>query len=187
MYLFAPKTYGAESTKAAWESFHKYCESGNVKAAWAVENGLAEAVMKMSFGNEIGFKAIPGAVKDGWYNTMMFDFIVAELDSEIDCEYALKIGETTKEAVISLDNESATIDELASLNDATLEGVYPTVAKAKEGDLPTFAYNTDKVVSPKVMFSAPRHIRSLYYLPAPPLPATGCACPGLPGTVLSYH
>ena len=167
VYLFAPSTYGALSTKGAWESFHKYCESGNVKAAWAVENGLAEAVMKMSFGNEIGFKAIPGVVADNWYNTMMFDFIVAELDTEIECEYATKIGETTDEPVIVLDNESATIEELASLNDATLEGVYPTVAKATESDAPKFAYKTDSIVAPRVKVARPKVL-------IPVFPGTNC-------------
>ena len=167
VYLFAPKTFGAESTKAAWESFHKYCESGNVKAAWAVENGLAEAIMKMSFGNEIGFKAIPDVAKNNWYNTMMFDFIVAELDCEIDCEYATKIGNTTEEPVIVLDGESATIAELSALNDATLEGVYPTVAKAKESDGPTFAYNTDKIVAPNIKVARPKVL-------IPVFPGTNC-------------
>ena len=167
VYLFAPKTTGAESTKAAWESFHNYCEEGSVKAAWAVENGLAEAVMKMSFGNEIGFKAIPGAADGSWYNTMMFDFIVAELDREIDCEYALKIGYTTEEPVITLDGESVTIEELAALNDATLEGVYPTVAKAKASDTPTFAYNKGIIVTPRVNVAKPKVL-------IPVFPGTNC-------------
>ena len=167
VYLFAPKTFGAESTKNAWESFHSYCESGNVKAAWAVENGLAEAVIKMSFGNEIGFKASPGVVSDNWYNGMMFDFIVAELDREIECEYALKIGETTEEAMIVLDGESATISELASLNEATLEGVYPTVAKAKQDNAPTFEYKTDKIVAPKIKVARPKVL-------IPVFPGTNC-------------
>ena len=167
VYLFAPNNSDAESTKAAWESFHKYCESGNVKAAWAVENGLAEAVMKMSFGNEIGFKAIPGAVKDGWYNTMMFDFIVAELDCEINSEYAIKIGETTDEHIISLDGESATIEELVALNDATLEGVYPTFKKAKETDAPAFAYSTDSIAAPRVKVAKPKVL-------IPVFPGTNC-------------
>ena len=167
VYLFAPKSFGAESTKNAWESFHKYCENGNVKAAWAVENGLAEAIMKMSFGNEIGFMAIPGAAADNWYNTMMFDFIVAELDSEIDCEYATKIGETTIEKVISLDGESATIDELASLNSSTLEGVYPTVAKAKESDMPAFAYNKGCIPAPAIRIARPKVL-------IPVFPGTNC-------------
>ena len=167
VYLFAPKAVGAESTKDAWECFHNYCESGNVKAAWAVENGLAEAVMKMSFGNEIGFEAIPGTVGNNWYNTMMFDFIVAELDSEIECEYATKIGHTTEAAVIALDGESATIAELAALNDATLEGVYPTVAKTKSGDTPTFAYNTGSAVAPKAKIVRPKVL-------IPVFPGTNC-------------
>ncbi len=167
VYLFAPKTSDAESTKNAWESFHGYCESGKVKAAWAVENGLAEAVMKMSFGNEIGFKACPGAASGNWYNGMMFDFIVAELDSEIECEYATKLGETTEEATIVLDGESATIAELVALNEATLEDVYPTVAKTKENEAPTFAYNTDKVVAPSIKVARPKVL-------IPVFPGTNC-------------
>ena len=167
VYLFAPKSFGAESTKSAWESFHEYCENGNVKAAWAVENGIAEAVMKMSFGNEIGFKAIPGTVADNWYNTMMFDFIVAELDCEIECEYATKIGETTKEAVIALDTESVTVEELAALNSATLEDVYPTVAKAKECDVPKLAYNSGSITAPKVKVAKPKVL-------IPVFPGTNC-------------
>ena len=167
VYLFAPKTTDAESTKSAWESFHEQCEKGLVKAAWAVENGIAEAVMKMSFGNEIGFKAEAGAVKDNWYNTMMFDFIVAELDSEIECEYATRIGMTTEEPVIVLDDESATIEELAALNDATLEGVYPTVAKANTSEAPTFIYETDEVVAPRVKVARPKVL-------IPVFPGTNC-------------
>ena len=167
VYLFAPNTYGAESTKKAWESFHSYCESGKVKAAWAVENGIAEAVMKMSFGNEIGFKACPGVVRDNWYNGLMFDFIVAELDSEIECEYALKIGETTEDASIILDGESATVAELVALNEATLESVYPTVAKTEEMTAPTFAYNTEKIASPGIKVARPKVL-------IPVFPGTNC-------------
>ena len=97
----------------------------------------------------------------------MFDFIVAELDSEIDCEYATKIGETTTEKIIALDGESATIDELASLNDATLEGVYPTVAKAKESDLPVFVYNKGVAAAPRVKVARPKVL-------IPVFPGTNC-------------
>ena len=166
VYLFAPNAEGAESTKNAWESFHAYCESGKVKAAWAVENGLAEAVMKMSFGNEIGFKSC-GSAADSWYNGMMFDFIVAELDCEIECEYALKIGETTAEPTIVLDNESATIAELVALNEATLEGVYPTEAKAKENEAAEFAYNGGVVAAPAVKTARPKVL-------IPVFPGTNC-------------
>ena len=167
VYLFAPKDIGAESTKNAWDSFHSYCESGRVKAAWAVENGLAEAVMKMSFGNEIGFKACEGVAEGNWYNQMMFDFIVAELDGEIDSAYAIKIGETTEEPIIALDGESATVEELYALNEATLEGVYPTVAKAKEDSAPAFSYTAEKIASPRVKVARPKVL-------IPVFPGTNC-------------
>ena len=122
--------------------------------------------MKMSFGNEIGFKAEPGVLKDNWYNTMMFDFIVAELDSETECKFATKIGMTTEEPVIVLDGESATINELAALNDATLEGVYPTVAKAS-GETPTFSYKTAEKLSPRVKVERPKVL-------IPVFPGTNC-------------
>ena len=166
VYLFAPNDQTAESTKAAWDDFHTYCEAGKVKAAWAVENGIAEAVMKMSFGNEIGFSSC-GAVGDNWYNGMMFDFIVAELDSEIDSEYCIKIGETTKEPKIVLDNESATISELVSLNDATLEGVYATNAPVKSGEIPSFSYNGGVTATPLVKTSRPKVL-------IPVFPGTNC-------------
>ncbi|MBQ7125318.1 MAG: phosphoribosylformylglycinamidine synthase, partial [Clostridia bacterium] len=166
VYLFAPDDQTAESTKAAWDAFHSFCEEGKVKAAWAVENGIAEAVMKMSFGNEIGFRSC-GAIGDDWYNGMMFDFIVAELDSEIDSEYCIKIGETTLETNIVLDNESATIAELMSLNEATLEDVYPTKALAKNKEAPIFSYNGGAVSSPLVKTARPKVL-------IPVFPGTNC-------------
>ena len=167
VYLFAPKSESADSTKAAWEAFHKLCLDGKVKAAYALENGIAEAIMKMSFGNEIGFKS-NGAVNDSsWYNTMMYDFIVAELSEDITDEYALKIGTTTSEPVIDLGSEKATIAELLALNEATLEDVYPTVAKAKGDNIPAFAYNEGIVASPAIKTARPKAL-------IPVFPGTNC-------------
>ena len=60
VYLFRPedfRDYGALS--ALWAKFHGLCLDGTVKAAWAVgPGGAAEAVMKMSFGNRIGFQPL---------------------------------------------------------------------------------------------------------------------------------
>ena len=165
VYLFAPKDESAESTKAAWEAFHALCKEGKVKAAWAVENGLAEAVMKMSFGNEIGF-ASNGAVKNDWYNGMMQDFIVAELDCEIDSAYAMKIGQTTEAAEIVLDDDRATVAELLALNEETLENVYPTKAPA-QGALETFAYNKGCKAAPAIRCARPKVL-------IPVFPGTNC-------------
>ncbi len=166
VYLFAPADETANSTKAAWESFHKLCKEGKVKAAYAVENGIAEAVMKMSFGNEIGFTS-NGAIKDAWYNTMMYDFIVAELSEDVTADYAVKIGMTVSEPIIDLVSEKATISELLALNEGTLEGVYPTDAKAEGDNIPAFAYNGGVVASPAVKTARPKAL-------IPVFPGTNC-------------
>ena len=164
VYLFAPKDNTADSQKAAWESFYALHKAGKVKAAWAVENGLGEAVMKMSFGNEIGFRA-NGAVGSEWHMPAQYGFIVAELSEETDT--ALKIGETTAEPEIVLGEDRATIAELRALNDAVLEDVYPTKAPAKGTDIPAFAYTAGSTAAPAVKCARPKVL-------IPVFPGTNC-------------
>ncbi len=166
VYLFAPTEKGAESTKAAWEAFHQLCKDGKVKAAWAVENGIAEAVMKMSFGNNIGFKSC-GTVGENWYNTMMYDFIVAELDGETDSPYALKIGVTTSAPEIVLDNEAAAIEELLNINEATLEEVFRTSVTTKKEEIPSFSCDMRSNAAPAVKTARPKVL-------IPVFPGTNC-------------
>ena len=111
----------AQGQKAAWEAFHTLAQEGKVKAAWVAEDGLADAVMKMSFGNRIGFQTEDDTVN--WYAPGSA-VIVAELAEEVPC--AKRIGVTVAELVITICNDSASIDDLLSLNEAVLEEVYPT-------------------------------------------------------------
>ena len=111
----------AQGQKAAWEAFHTLAQEGKVKAAWVAEDGLADAVMKMSFGNRIGFQTEDDTVN--WYAPGSA-VIVAELAEEVPC--AKRIGVTVAEPVITICNDSASIDDLLSLNEAVLEEVYPT-------------------------------------------------------------
>ncbi len=123
VYVFAPESDRAESQRAAWESFHALARAGRVQAAWAAENGLADAVMNMSFGNRIGFRSEHGHVS--WYGACGAA-IVAELTEEVDLPCARRIGETTAAPVITICCDSVPIDELLSLSESILEGVYPT-------------------------------------------------------------
>jgi len=124
VYLFK-----SEDSKAAWEAFYDLHMAGKVKAAWAVENGVAEAVVKMSFGNRIGFQA--GMEDVAWYAADP-GAIVAEMSEEINCEYALRIGETTEVPFIALPGEAVSIEELLKLNEDVLEKVYATQAGTKD-------------------------------------------------------
>ena len=156
VYLFGATDESAESLKATWETFHGLCKEGKVKAAWAVEHGIGEAVMKMSFGNNIGFIS-SADLKENWH-LGMWGFLVAELTEDIELPGVMKLGTTTDEPVIKLNDDCATIQELYELHTATLEDVYPTKAKEDNGEIPTYSFEgkceaspANKVAKPKVL------------------------------------
>ncbi len=127
VYLFGGETTG--EINFSWGQFHKLAQSGKVKAAWAVENSIAEGVMKMSFGNRIGFAAEKEGNAAFWMGRPWPCPILAELteDVKVYCK-AARIGVTTAEPVITMGEDSAPIDELLKLNEGVLEEVYPTRA-----------------------------------------------------------
>ncbi len=165
VYLFAPTDETAESQKKAWEQFYELHLAGKVKAAWAVENGLGEAVMKMSFGNRIGFQSC-GAVGENWHKNF-YGFLVAELTEDVSLPGVMKIGKTTAETAIVLDGDSASIDELLALNEEVLEDVYPTQAPAEDSDVPAFNYTEGSAKAPVVKCAKPKVL-------IPVFPGTNC-------------
>ncbi len=165
VYLFGPTDETAESQKAAWERFHALHLAGKVKSAWAVENGLGEAVMKMSFGNRIGFVTC-GTVGQEWH-TNLYGFVVAELTEDVDLPGVMKIGMTTAEQNIVLDGDSASIEELLMLNEGVLEDVYPTQAPVPCEDAPVFNFNGSSAAAPAVKCAKPRVL-------IPVFPGTNC-------------
>ena len=149
VYLFS-----SQDSKSAWEALYDLHQAGKVKAAWAVEHGLAQAVMNMSFGNQIGFQA--GMEPVDWYADMP-GAIVAELTEEVNLPCAKRLGETTQPAIIALPGEAVSVDELLKLNDGVLEQVYPTRAGSGEAvepiswDKRSIAVCKHKVARPKAV------------------------------------
>ena len=163
VYLFAPTDDTAESLKTAWEQFYELHLAGKVKAAWAVENGIAEGIMKMSFGNNIGFTADKD-LGENWHQSF-YGFIVAELTEEV--EGAMKLGVTTGEPVIDLVSDKAAIAELLSINEATLENVYPTNAPVAAKPFPTVSYTEGIAIAPAIKVAKPKAL-------IPVFPGTNC-------------
>ena len=160
VYVFAGNT--SEEKKAAWENFYELHKAGKVKAAWAVENGLAESLMNMSFGNMVGFKA---TCEESNWNVLMPGAIVAELTEDV--EKAVKLGVTTKEAVIHLGNDSATVEELLAINEAVLENVYPNRTKTEKVEVPVLNHTASNYPSPKIGITKPKVL-------IPVFPGTNC-------------
>ena len=165
VYLFGPTDETAESLKAAWEAFHQLHKDGKVKAAWAVEHGIGEAVMKMSFGNNIGFASTED-LGENWH-LPLWGFLVAELTEEVQIPGVMKIGQTTEEPAITLGSDSASIRELLALNEATLEKVYPTQVKETEAQMPVFGYTGGCTAAPTIKVAKPKVL-------IPVFPGTNC-------------
>ena len=147
-----------EGLKDTWERFHALCLTGKVKAAWAVDaGGVSEAVMKMSFGNSIGFKGED--IECGYGD------IIAELTE--DCDFGTKIGDTTAEPEIALDDETVSIAELYELNSAVLEKVYPTQTVETRETIPAFDYHAASYSAPAVKCARPKVL-------IPVFPGTNC-------------
>ena len=165
VYLFGATDESAESLKDTWEAFHKLAAAGKVKAAWAVEHGIGEAVMKMSFGNHIGFKACEDQ-KENWH-LGLWGFLVAELVEDVSVPGVVKIGQTTAEPVIDLVSDSASIDELYSLHAGVLEDVYATKTVEKAVQIPNLDYAGKSALAPAVKVAKPKVL-------IPVFPGTNC-------------
>ena len=165
VYVFGPTEETADSVKQAWEQFHALCRGGKILSAWAVENGLAEGIMKMSFGNHIGFQSEAG-LGENWHLSFP-DFIIAETAEEIALPGALRLGVTTDDGIIDLDGDTAAIDDLYALNTATLEDVYPTKAMESRAIPPTFTYEEKSTLAPAIQVAKPRIL-------IPVFPGTNC-------------
>ncbi len=152
-----------EGLKARWDAFHALCQKGLVKAAWAVDGGgIAEGVMKMAFGNSIGFKCSPEAAPQ--YGAA-YGEIIAELTEEI--EGAELIGWTTADETITYGSETVSINELYELNTAVLEKVYPTKTRETDKAIPAFSSAAEARVAPAVKVAKPKVL-------IPVFPGTNC-------------
>ncbi len=160
VYLFG--SGDAKAARASWEQFHALHLAGKVQAAWAVENGLAEAVMNMSFGNRIGFAAAQDALD--WYAPMP-GVIVAELTEEVSG--LTKLGVTTEAPVIAIGSDSAAISELLALNEGVLEDIYPNRTAAVAEAVPVLEAPAFSRAAPAAGAARPRVL-------IPVFPGTNC-------------
>ena len=164
VYVFGPAEDTASSHKAAWEQFYQLHKEGKIKAAWAVERGIGEAVMKMSFGNRIGFASTVD-LGDNWH-LPLFGYLVAEVTEDLELPGAMKIGVTTAEETITLGADSMTIAQLQAINEATLADIYPTAAPAKS-ELPLLQAEKKPLAAPAIAVAKPKVL-------IPVFPGTNC-------------
>ena len=135
-----------------------------VSAYTPTYGGIAEAVMKMGFGNDIGFKFEDSVSLDDIFGYSYGSFVV-ELCKDADAGVVL--GYTTDAQEIVYKGETLELSKLLKAYDDKLEEIYPCNIKTEKMDIPAFSYNAETRVAPKIGVAKPKVL-------IPVFPGTNC-------------
>ncbi len=130
--------------------------------------GIAEAVMKMCFGNSVGFE-YGELTEEELFGYSYGSFLLELTDSagEEDIAGGKIIGTTTLAPMIAKREEKIPLCELSAICDAKLESVYRTTCEEEKTAVKTFSFTAGKPVSPLVKKAKPKVL-------IPVFPGTNC-------------
>ncbi|MBO5639964.1 MAG: phosphoribosylformylglycinamidine synthase [Oscillospiraceae bacterium] len=126
--------------------------------------GIAEAVMKMAFGNGFGFRFADGLDSNRVFG---YDYGAFLLEVKEDLPDAELIGTVTDDGAFRLGEEFVDGKELLDLYEGKLEPVYACNISQSTGTPETFSYSAPSRVSPAVRTAKPRVL-------IPAFPGTNC-------------
>ena len=126
--------------------------------------GIAEAIFKMSLGNQIGFKFQDSFAIEDLFGYNYGSFIV-ELNS--NDEVGELLGYTTADGKISYKNQSLSLEKLESVYENKLESVYPMLTKTDKSVVENYSFKTDKIYAPSIKVAKPKVL-------IPVFPGTNC-------------
>ncbi len=165
----------AESLVRIWNKAYELISSGKAVAAYTPGiGGVAEAVMKMAYGNGIGFEYTPEA--DGGlslqemfgyaYGSILLELVdgVEVVDRGIE---VIKVGVTTEKQVIAREEESISMEDLLNLYEGKLESVFPANIDNNAGTMKNFTYRTKG-------WEVPLYRREKPKVLIPAFPGTNC-------------
>lgn len=150
------------------ETYNKVTElarAGKIAACYTVTyGGIAEAVMKMAFGNDIGFKYNDNLSLNDIFNYSYGSFVI-ELTEDVDVGTA--IGYTTDKKSIEYKENSICLGSLLKIYEDKLESVYSCNIKTAGKTYPAYSYNADVRSAPAIKVAQPRVL-------IPAFPGTNC-------------
>ena len=173
MYLLRP-SYGenglpdADSLRALFDTVHGLVVSGKVSALYTPGfGGTAEAVMKMAFGNRIGF-AFADVEKTTLFGYAYGSFVMEMADDTVPAD-AIFLGKTSADYALSYAGETVSLAALYEDYAGRLESVYPTKANVSRTDntVPTISAPRYTTVRTTEKFARPRVL-------IPAFPGTNC-------------
>ena len=170
-----------ESLKKIFNAVKRHADAGRVCAAYVPgHGGIAEAIMKMCFGNMIGFRyseAFAGNMEE------LFGYSYGSFILEIDtkgCEGhacgadehcgadCVLLGETTDDGAITCGGDKVELEELLKTYEEVLEPIYPCNIEATKQVIPDLDYHgAADAAAPAVHTAKPKVL-------IPAFPGTNC-------------
>lgn len=126
--------------------------------------GIAEAVMKMCFGNSLGFKFADNLTVGKIFGYCYGGFLLEAAEDIADTE---EIGEITADGKISYNGEEIKLERLLGICENKLESVYRCNKENPKTEMQTFSYKTENCVSPAIKTAKPKVL-------IPVFPGTNC-------------
>ena len=154
-----------DSLKETFARVTRLMRAGKVAAAWTPGfGGVAEGVMKMAFGNGIGFAFDETRTLEELFGYSYGSFI---LELTTDDEVGMVLGRTTPEERITWRGEALPLEKLLAAFESKLEPVYPCNIRQGEEEIPAFTYSASGRPSPALRAAKPRML-------IPVFPGTNC-------------
>ena len=154
-----------ESQIRVYNLVTKLMREGKVASAYTPTlGGIGEAVMKMCFGNGLGFEFDSNMCNKAIFGYNYGSFI---LEVTEDVEDGIVIGTVTDNGKITLGDEEIVLDELLGIYEDKLESVYKCNIKDSKSKMENFSYNAESRVAPAVKVAKPKVL-------IPVFPGTNC-------------
>ncbi len=168
--LLAPE-YGEDGlpkTESLIETYNKVTSllrSGKAVSAYTLGiGGIAEAVMKMCFGNMLGFKYDESVSVSEMFGYNYGAFLLEVTENVDDAKL---IGEVTSECAVSYGAETVCLKEILGIYEDKLESVYSCNIADSASNVPTFNYEAGERVAPRIKVAKPKVL-------IPAFPGTNC-------------
>ncbi len=170
VYLVSPEfdANGLPETESLLKVFDKVCallrEGKAVSCYTPGMGGIAEAVMKMAFGNGFGFEFDSAlSVQD----IFAYNYATFLVEATEDIADAKLIGTVTEEELFSLNGESVSAAELLGIYEDKLESVYSCNIPDTNTPVENFSYSATERKSPLIKVARPKVL-------IPAFPGTNC-------------
>ena len=155
----------AESLMKVFDEVHELLSSGKAVSAYTpTYGGIAEAVMKMSFGEMLGVDLDENLSLDELFGYCYGAFL---LEVQSDVAVGKLIGTVTDKAAICCKGESLALSELLNIYEGKLESVYSCNIPTEGKKIEQFSYENTVRQAPAVKVARPRVL-------IPVFPGTNC-------------